>query len=85
MVKFACFASAAWGWLVQILGADLHTAHQAVLWETSHIETRVRWAQMLAQAQSSSAKRGGLVADVSSGLILLGKKKCSLFSSSGPY
>ena len=29
-----------------------------------------RWAQMLAQGQSSSAKRGGLGVDVSSGLIL---------------
>ena len=31
---------------------------------------------MLAQGQSSSAKRGGLVADVSSGLIFLKKNKC---------
>ena len=30
---------------------------------------------MLAQGQSSSAKRGGLPADVSSGLIFLKKKK----------
>ena len=30
---------------------------------------------MLAQDQSSSAKKGGLVADVSSGLIFLKKKK----------
>ena len=30
---------------------------------------------MLAQGQSSSAKRGGLVADVSSGLIFLKKRK----------
>ena len=30
---------------------------------------------MLAQGQSSSAKRGGLVADVSSGLIFLKRKK----------
>ena len=30
---------------------------------------------MLAQGQSSSAKRGGLVADVSSGVIFLKKKK----------
>ena len=30
---------------------------------------------MLAQGQSSSAKRGGLVADVSSGLIFFFKKK----------
>ena len=31
--------------------------------------------QMLAQGQSSSAKRGGLAADVSSGLIFLKRKK----------
>ena len=30
---------------------------------------------MIAQGQSSSAKRGGLAADVSSGLIFLKKKK----------
>ena len=34
-----------------------------------------RWAWMLARGQSSSAKRGGLVADVSSGLIFLKKIK----------
>ena len=35
---------------------------------------------MLAQGQSSSAKVGGLAADVSSGLIFLKKKKgCRLF------
>ena len=33
---------------------------------------------MLAQGQSSSAKRGGLAADVSSGLIFLKKKKTRL-------
>src|SRR3712207_6315402 len=40
-----------------------------------HIKkSRGRWAWMLAQGQSSSAKRGGL-AVVSSGLIFLKKKK----------
>ena len=33
---------------------------------------------MLAQGQASSAKRGGLAADVSSGLIFLKKKKINL-------
>ena len=33
---------------------------------------------MLAQGQSSSAKRGGLAADVSSGLIFLKKKNLTL-------
>ena len=36
---------------------------------------------MLAQGQSSSAKRGGLAADVSSGLIFLKKKKCKKYLS----
>ena len=34
---------------------------------------------MLAQGQSSSAKKGGLAADVSSGLIFLKKKKKQLY------
>ena len=32
VVKVVCFALAAWGLLVWILGVDLHTAHQAMLW-----------------------------------------------------
>ena len=46
-----------------------------MLWQTSHIQSRGRWAWMLAQGQSSSAKRGGWAADVSSGLIFLKKKR----------
>src|SRR3712207_2934236 len=74
-VKFARSASAALGSLVRILGVDLRTAWQAMLCQASHIKSRGRWAWMLAQGQSSSAKRGGLAADVSSGLIFLKKKK----------
>ena len=37
MVKFARSASAAWGSQVQILGADLCAACQAMLWQASHI------------------------------------------------
>ena len=40
MVKFAHSASVAWGLQVQILGMDLHTAHQAVV--ESHIQKRGR-------------------------------------------
>ena len=36
VVKFACSASAALVSLVQIPGADLHTAHQAMLWRASY-------------------------------------------------
>ena len=32
VVKFTCSASAAWGSQVRILGMDLHTAHQPMLW-----------------------------------------------------
>ena len=32
MVKFACSALVPWGLLVWMLGMDLHTAHQAMLW-----------------------------------------------------
>ena len=39
---------------------------------------------MLAQGQSSSAKRGGLAADVSSGLIFLRKKKKKLKNPQNP-
>uniref|UniRef100_A0A9L0J2U8 Activating signal cointegrator 1 complex subunit 3 n=1 Tax=Equus asinus TaxID=9793 RepID=A0A9L0J2U8_EQUAS len=39
------------------IGVDLHTAHQAVLWQVSHIQNRGRWAQMLALRQSSSSKK----------------------------
>ena len=41
---------------VWILDVDLHTACQAMLWQASHIYSRGRWAQMLAQGQSSSEK-----------------------------
>ena len=54
-------------------GVDLPMAHQAILWQASHLGSGGAWAQMLAQGQSSSAKRGGLVVDVSSGLIFLKK------------
>ena len=37
VVKFACSASVAWGLPVQSLGADLHTAWQAMLRQASHI------------------------------------------------
>ena len=66
VVKFACSALAAQASLVWIPGANLCTTCQAVLWKVSHIQSRGKWARMLAQGQSSSAKRGGLTADVTS-------------------
>ena len=43
--------------LVWILGADLHIAYQAMLWQASPMQNRGRWAQLLARGQSSSAKK----------------------------
>ena len=74
VVKFACSSLTARGSQVQIPGTDLCTAYQAMLWQASPMLDRGRWAQRLAQGQSSSAKIGGLVVNVSSGLIFLTKK-----------
>ena len=37
VVKFVHCALAAHSWQVQILGVDLHTTYQAMLWQVSHI------------------------------------------------
>ena len=63
---------------------DPCTACQTMLRQASHIQNRGRWAWMLTQGQSSSAKRGGLAANLSSGLIFLKKTKkelgfCNIF------
>ena len=39
-VKFVCSASVAQGSPVQILGTDLYTAYQAILWQVSDIKLR---------------------------------------------
>ena len=56
-VKITCSASAAQSSPVQIPGAELGTAWQAMLWQASHIESRGRWAQMLAGPVFLSKKR----------------------------
>ena len=48
-VKVARSASAAWGLLVQSPSVDLRTTCQAMLCQSSHKESRGRWAQMVAQ------------------------------------
>ena len=78
-VKFSCSASAVWGLPVRILGEDLRTVQQAMLWQASHTKSRGRWAWMLAHGQSSLAKRRGLATDVSAGLIFFNKKKKIIF------
>ena len=78
MVKFAHSALVAWGSLVQILGMDLNTAHQATLWwhpiwknykdlQLGH--TTMYWG--LGQEK----KCGQWTMDVSSGPIFLTKNK----------
>ena len=57
VVKFAQSTSAAWSSQVQILGTDLHTAHQVMLQQRPTYKNRARLAQMLAQQQSSSQKK----------------------------
>ena len=54
-------------------GCGHGTMWQGMVWQASHIWAEGRWAKMLAPGQPSE-KRGGL-ADVSSGLIFLRKKK----------
>ena len=69
---------------------DLHTTYQAMLWQhptykieedgsTDKIEEDGH--KILAQGQSSSAKRGRLVVDVSSGLMLRSPEGCLLLPS----
>ena len=54
VVKFTRSTSAAKGLLVQILGVDLCTAHQTVMWDVaaSHIQNRGRLVWVLAEQQS---------------------------------
>ena len=70
-MKFLHSALVAWGSWVRIPGVDLCTAYQAVLWQAYGIEEGGHKCQL--RASLPQAKRGGLVVDVSSGLILLKK------------
>ena len=57
VVKFACSALVAWGSWVWIPGADLHIAHQAMLWQCPTYKVEEDWHQMLAQGLTSSPKK----------------------------
>ena len=72
-VKFACSASAARGLWVQIPGADLHTAHQSMLWWCPTQETEEDWPRCELSDHPPQAERGRLATYVSSGLIFLTK------------
>ena len=51
-VKFAHFTLVAQGSWVWISGADLHTAHQAVLWQHPAYKIEEDWPQTLAQKKT---------------------------------
>ena len=61
VVKFAHSASVTQGSRVRILGMDLDTAHQAMLWRCPTYKLEEDWKQMLAQGQSSSPKEKKMV------------------------
>ena len=75
MVKFSHSALAAWGSPVQIPRADVALLEKPCCGRRPTYKVEEDGHGMLAHGQSSSAKRGGLAAYVSSGLIFL-KKKC---------
>ena len=56
VVEFTQSSLAAQGSPVRIPGTDLHTAHQATLWQRPTYNVEEELAQMLAQGQSSSQK-----------------------------
>ena len=43
VVKFACSALVAWGLQVQMVGMDLHTPHQAMLWQHPTYKIEEDW------------------------------------------
>ena len=91
-VKCARSVAATWDSQVLIPGVHRCTTCQAMLWRHP-MWSRGRWAQMLAQGQSSLDKREGLASDGNSGRIFLIKKKgrprglalkCALSAAGGP-
>ena len=67
MVKSASPTSAAWGLQVPILGIDIHTAHQAVLWQCPIYKIEKDWHRRQLRDNLPQAKSGRLATDVSSG------------------
>ena len=75
VVKFTRSALAARGSLIRILGADLHTAHQAMLWRCPTYNLEEDWHRCWLRDNPPQAKRGRSAKDVSSWPIFLTKKK----------
>ena len=57
VVKFVCSTLASQSSQVWILGTDLSTAHQDMLWQCTAYKIEEYWQQMLAQGQSSLPKK----------------------------
>ena len=75
VVKFSHSPLAAWGLQVQILGVDLHTAHQAMLWwHPTQKKIEEDWHRCQLSNNLPQAKRGRQATDVSSGPIFLTRK-----------
>ena len=60
MVKFAHFTSAAWGLQDLIQGADLHTAHQAMLWWCPIYKVEEDWRDVSSGTIFLKRKQGRL-------------------------
>ena len=78
MVRFMGSASVAQGSWVQILGMNLHTTHQATLWQHPTYKTEEDWHRCWLSNNLPQGKRGRLATDVSSGPIFI-------FSSCSSY
>ena len=74
-VKFTHSASAAWGSLVQIPGADMALLVKPCCGRRPLYKVEEDAHGCKLRASLPQQKRGGLAADVSSGLIFLKKKK----------
>ena len=76
MVKFVCSASAARGSLVQIQGADLHTAGQAMLWRCPTDKVEEDWHRcQLSNNLPQAKKKEGWQKMLAQGLSSSPKKK----------
>ena len=78
VVQFSCSASAARGSQVWIPGIDLHTTHQAMLWQCPSYKTEEDWHRCQLSDNLPKAERRRLARVVSSGPIILTKKKKNL-------
>ena len=67
VVTFTCSTLVAWGAQIWILGVDLHSAHQAVLWWHPTYKIEEDWHRCSLRANLPQAKGGSLATNVRSG------------------